>query len=308
MMDWSNEPYVRLYTRETDDDLLLSWQARAVWHELMKKFDRSGLIETRRGVRGLAAMIRMPVEVVESALPELLEDRRLQQVERGYFAPNFLEAQTITKSDKQRQRESRERRRDAARESTSSPHTVTNRDDTSRAAEGGHAESRPVTLCLADPSEADPERDPAPAIPATSRPTTRPSPGQGREVGKLAERTWRRVSDKRLELARDLDIPGALPLPGIAPSSHPRGFRDLLERIREEGELAVRACDLVVENLIAESRATRSVEWLSDKAFSEGAWKWARNYQPGQSRTGPPATKPGHRSHAAEPVRVLRRL
>lgn len=111
LMDWSNENYVRLYTRETDDDLVLSWEARAVWHEMLKRFDRSGFMAIKRGRRGLAAMVRMPLEVVERVIPELLDDGRIREIEAGYIAPNFMEAQEATKSDRQRQRDSRTRRR-----------------------------------------------------------------------------------------------------------------------------------------------------------------------------------------------------
>src|SRR5436309_1936659 len=106
-MDWSNEEYVKVYRRETDDDLILSWQARALWAAMMIKFDRAGLIETRRRARGLAALVRIPVDVVQAALPELLEDGRVQEVPVGYFARNFLIAQEASKSDKLRQRDSR---------------------------------------------------------------------------------------------------------------------------------------------------------------------------------------------------------
>lgn len=135
-MDWSNESYVRLYTRDTDDDLVLSWEARAVWHEMLKKFDRSGLLSLRRGRRGLAAVLRLPVDVVESAIPELVEDGRVVELELGYFAPNFLEAQEAPSSDPHRKRESRARRRDiAAAEAAGLPVTkrgaeVTKRDGT----------------------------------------------------------------------------------------------------------------------------------------------------------------------------------
>jgi hypothetical protein len=154
-MDWPNENYVRLYTRETDDDLVLSWEARAVWHEMLKRFDRSGLIELRRGRKGLAAVLRVPVEVVERGVPELIEDGRIRELESGYFAPNFMEAQEATKSDRQRQKESRERRR-SKHAVTDQDEPVTNRDETSRhvVTKRDAIVTRPrevVTLTSADP-------------------------------------------------------------------------------------------------------------------------------------------------------------
>lgn len=113
-MDWSNEDYVRVYIRETPDDLDLSWQALALWRMLLTKFDRSGLIPVRKGWESIARLIRWPVEVVAEAGPELVTDGRIRVVDAGLFAPNFVAAQTATKSDKARQRESRDRRRAAA--------------------------------------------------------------------------------------------------------------------------------------------------------------------------------------------------
>ena len=118
-IDWANEPYVRLFKRETDDDLLLTWEARAVWHEMLKRFDRSGLLETRRGVRGLAAMLRIPIEVVERVLPELLEDGRVRSVPPvGFAAKNYIAANDTRRSDGARQAETRIRRIQSALSST----------------------------------------------------------------------------------------------------------------------------------------------------------------------------------------------
>jgi len=141
-MDWSNENYVRLYTSETADDLLLSWEARALWHEMLKRFDRSGIITARRGAQGLAALVKIPTEVVGRAIAELLEDGRVKATESGWVAPNFMAAQEAVKSDKLRQQESRQRRRTKA-----ILQTVTN----------GHDESREVTdVTKCHSSSADP--------------------------------------------------------------------------------------------------------------------------------------------------------
>lgn len=113
-MDWNNELYVKLYRRETADDLLLSWEARALWHEMLKKFDRSGIIKARRGARGLAALVKMPDAVVENALAELVEDGRVQSTDGGWVAPNFTAAQEASKSNALRQKEVRDKRRQQA--------------------------------------------------------------------------------------------------------------------------------------------------------------------------------------------------
>ncbi len=138
-LDWTNEPYTRLYKRDTDDDLLLSWEARSVWYEFIKKCDYSGIIPTRRGVRGLAATLRFPLDVVERALAELLEDGRLRSTEdkTGFIAPNYECANFAPRSDKARKVESRIRRRHEAL----SGEPVTPGHTESHAATNGHTRS-----------------------------------------------------------------------------------------------------------------------------------------------------------------------
>jgi hypothetical protein len=103
-IDWSNEPFARLYKRETDDDLMLTWQARAVWHEFLKRCDRSGLVATRRGAVGLAALLRIPLDVIETAMDELAEDGRVRLLpEVGWVAPNYVAANFTARSNAARQ-------------------------------------------------------------------------------------------------------------------------------------------------------------------------------------------------------------
>lgn len=106
-LDWGSDHFVRLYTRETDDDLLLSWEARAVWHELLKKFDKQGKLTTKRGLRGLAALIRVPLEVVDRAVPELVDDGRLRQDGNTFFAPNYTHANYTPRASGARMAQSR---------------------------------------------------------------------------------------------------------------------------------------------------------------------------------------------------------
>lgn len=157
-MDWANEEYVRLYVRETADDLELSWEAIALWRALLTKFDRSGLITVRNGWMSVARLVRMPEPVVERAGAELVADGRVRAVERGFLAPNFTEAQTASKSDKLRQRESRDRRRaDAMSQAIDS---AKSRHEPSQAVTSGHAPSRNVTLALASAEPIPPVAEP----------------------------------------------------------------------------------------------------------------------------------------------------
>lgn len=121
-IDWTTEPYARLFKKDTDDDLVLSWEARAIWHEFLKRCDQVGVIETKRGARGLAAHVRIPVEVVERALPELLEDGRVVAREGRFVAPNYLDANFSARADKARAADSRLRRRHFALGTESGSH------------------------------------------------------------------------------------------------------------------------------------------------------------------------------------------
>lgn len=175
-MDWSNESYVRVYTRDNEDWLVLSWMARALLVFILRKVDRAGVLETRRGAAGISVIVGMPAEAVAEALPELLigEGAPLIEHQRGYLVRNFIEAQEASKSDRLRAKQSRERRRDrAAHGDVTYRDSVTRRDDEdaerddeSRSGTEGHARSRAVTLTSADPypnSGLPPRRDRAPA-------------------------------------------------------------------------------------------------------------------------------------------------
>jgi hypothetical protein len=157
-MDWANERYVRVYTRDTADWDALSWQAQALFVLLLRKVDRSGVYDMgRQGGRAVANTLKMPPELVESALDELLEDGCLEHHGRSLVVPNFLEAQEAAQSDRHRMREMRARRREIAR---SEPVTagydalraVTNRngvpDPVDNSQSANPAESpEPVTSC-----------------------------------------------------------------------------------------------------------------------------------------------------------------
>jgi len=170
-VDWANEPYARLYLNETVDDLLLSWDARALWHMLLKKFDRAGVLKVGADeVKGLAALSRGEPSAVGEALEELLTDGRVRLVNGYLVAPNYRDANDSIKSDKQRQRELRERRRAQALAgdlgllvSEHDNNEVTKRDNESRnvtkpsrAVTHGHSQlsSAQLTSTIAHPAQA----------------------------------------------------------------------------------------------------------------------------------------------------------
>jgi hypothetical protein len=159
-MDWSNEDYVRLYSRDTTAWLMWPWQARALLPLLMRKLDRAGVLDLEGyGLRALVTHVHLPWEVIEVGIQALLDDGCVElRGERALVMPNFQDANEASKSDAQRQRECRERRRDRARAEALFSGSVTSGDEASRRATDGHEtgqkrnkSQQPVTLTSADP-------------------------------------------------------------------------------------------------------------------------------------------------------------
>ncbi len=152
-MRWEDERYVRLYTRDTGDWLLLGWEARSLFALALRKADRAGIVQTgRAGVRGLAVLVGMPADVVERALPELLADGCLATTEGGFCIPNFMAAQDVPISDAQRKRDERARAR--AKAMSSKPAELL--DGMSRDVTNGHDVTRSVTPSRAEPCLTEP--------------------------------------------------------------------------------------------------------------------------------------------------------
>lgn len=115
-MDWSNESYVRLYTRDTMTWEMLSWDARCVFMALLRKVDRAGVVDTNsHGIAGLAVLLRCPNKtLLMNAINELLTEKLVTTDGSVFVIPNFIEAQEASKANKQSQKESREKKRDLA--------------------------------------------------------------------------------------------------------------------------------------------------------------------------------------------------
>lgn len=185
-MRWEDERYVRLYTRDTVDWQVLSFEAQGLFALLLRKVDRAGLLRLgKHGAKGVAVAIGHPgrADVVDAALQELLNDGCVAIRGDVLVIPNYVEAQEANASDRARQQTRRERDRDAAMAKETLPTetlpsdppvtkrdapvtlrdgAVTKRDETSRAVTGGHAPSHAVTPSRAVPcltSRASPVRD-----------------------------------------------------------------------------------------------------------------------------------------------------
>ncbi len=361
-MDWSNERYVRVYTRDTVTWKLMDWRGRTVLSLLIRKVDRAGVLDVGHdGVLGLAAVLELPLDIVEAGIAQLTGSRgglpTVIDTGSAYVMPNFIDAQEAPQSDPQRKRESRSRRRDVAiavsrklllpaAGGTIGHETGQDRDVESQSVTPSRAEPVPIhspdQISLAPRAHAIPDTvagehvAPAPntlpsdggkpgggrsgphttqqgaATPGQSassaagnvaKPQIGPTPDRSdhppsvgnynpddpRARGRLAESTYRRVSDALIALSAEMRHPAPLPFPAITPGSHPQSLRDLQERVREEGAAAPLVCDRVVDNLIAQAREERSVEWLAEKAFAAKPWATARAWMPGAAarRRGP---------------------
>jgi hypothetical protein len=163
-MNWGDEGYVRIYRRNTADLIAMGWEARALLWELLRHADRSGVLEFgKHGLRGLARLIDLPIEVVERNLPVLVDDGCVRTTERGIVIPNYQPAQEASRSDRVRKAEERARKREIALASTApTPNTapsmrhesvtpghenVTPGHEESRAVTPSHERSRNVTQC-----------------------------------------------------------------------------------------------------------------------------------------------------------------
>jgi hypothetical protein len=120
-MRWEDEPYVKLYTRNTITWKTLGWEGRLVLLELLRHVDRAGLLDLGmfEPVAALAALLDIPEEIVGEGWARVVE-KSCAVLRRGteglvILLPNFIEAQKARQSDAARQRKSRENARSKAR-------------------------------------------------------------------------------------------------------------------------------------------------------------------------------------------------
>ncbi len=154
-MDWSDERWVKLYTRDTTEWLSLSWRAQGLLCLILRKVNRAGVIDLGRlGKRGLSAHVggASAWPDVEPALDELLADGCVTVEESTLTVPNFIDAQTSIQSAAARKRAEREKAsavtfRDKESQGVTSGHeTRPEVASASRAVTRRHAASRDVTI------------------------------------------------------------------------------------------------------------------------------------------------------------------
>lgn len=166
-MDWSNERYVRLYANDTKTWKMFGWEGQSVFALLLRKVDRSGMLDDVFDGDDVALMLGggFPVEIANTGLSRLIKRGTVEITNSGLLMINYIEAQETPKSDTQRQRDSRESKRAKAKMSVTKRDTgvtkrdtcVTNRDNMSRPVTACHTVSHPVTLTCADPVPSVPD-------------------------------------------------------------------------------------------------------------------------------------------------------
>jgi hypothetical protein len=116
-VNWSDEHYVKLFTRDTVTWRSWPWQARALFPLLMRAVDGAGMLSvgTRELARSVALMVDMPSDIVLPGIKALLDDGTVELANGTLIVTKFLEAQESRKSDAQSKRDVRERAKAVAR-------------------------------------------------------------------------------------------------------------------------------------------------------------------------------------------------
>lgn len=181
-MNWDDERYVRLYTRQTPTWLMMAWQGRAVFPLLLKAADRAGVIELGdEGLVGLAALIGLPIEVVTPGIETLRVKGTVRVTAHAIVIPKFIEAQEVPISDAARKRAQRERARDIAAQAEFLKSAGVVSEDVSRGVTPRPAESQPVTPRQDKPTE---PTEPDLFAGTLSRPANEPPKPKGKKAEK----------------------------------------------------------------------------------------------------------------------------
>jgi uncharacterized phage protein (TIGR02220 family) len=197
-MDWANERYVRVYTRDTTTWKLLDWRAKALLPLLLRKLNRAGVLEVGEdGELGLAAQVELPIEVVEPGIAQLLARGVVAKTATAYVVPKYLDAQEAVQTTAHRSKEYRSRLRDAALETgntvTKRDAPVTKRDDT---VTSRHVASHGVTPILSEPILAEPKPG------DVSTKSTSPAKSRVKAVTDTEQRSVRVVLDRLSDRSR----------------------------------------------------------------------------------------------------------
>lgn len=108
-MNFEDEHYVRIYTRDTKTWLRWGWEGQAVFALTARKLDALGRLSVDDPVADVALLTGMPEDVVRVGLKRVLDSGAFVAREGYLECPNWIDGQTATKSDSVRCREYRAR-------------------------------------------------------------------------------------------------------------------------------------------------------------------------------------------------------
>ena len=198
-LDWGSERYVKVFTRDTPDWLMLSWEAQCLFLQLLRKADRAGVLHLgRHGKQAVMVQLGRPAlwPALEPALDELLADSCVVLDGDRLLIRNYIEAQETPADAKTRKQAQRLREKSlghAASRDVTNGHAmsrdVERRDETSepvtpvsRDVTRGHALTQNVTPavpCRAEPAvPCQPLKDLRAASAAPPDPGEQPTPSQ----------------------------------------------------------------------------------------------------------------------------------
>jgi hypothetical protein len=278
-VDWSNERYVRLYTRDSTTWKLLDWRGRMVFMLMMRKATRAGVIDVDgHGAIGLAALIEAPIDIVEAGIAQLTDPRIAVVVATptAYVIPKFLEAQEAVQTTAHRSREYRARQRDEALAvATKRDATVTKRGATVTKTDS----SPEISSLLSDPNRSYPEREAAGEITTATEPPdspkrslsrgTEPAPNQTQtgSLRALGDEGMASLNAIRARLAHKFGWSDLRPLHPMDPCR-----TDLQARLREAGDRAAEQLEHVLRIAELEAVAKKTSQYLGGGIFSERSW------------------------------------
>lgn len=153
-MNFEDEDYVRYYTRDTVSWRALGWEGQTVMALMLHgKFDRSGVFDcdSHEPADAIQLVTGLPIEIVNVGLERLLKSGTWIANDGKLIWTKFVHAQSCRRSDRLRQKESREKRRDDL---------LPNQADLPGVVTSSHNQSQDVTPSLAYPSLAEPNLDP----------------------------------------------------------------------------------------------------------------------------------------------------
>lgn len=108
-MNFADEHYVRIYTRDTKTWLRWGWEGQVVFALTARKLNALGCLSVDDAGADVALLTGLPEEVVRVGLGRLLASRTFVISEGVLECPNWIDGQTGSKSDSARSRAYRAR-------------------------------------------------------------------------------------------------------------------------------------------------------------------------------------------------------